>query len=197
MSTFEYSVAQQAFSTGLNATNAHSVSAQHHEAASASVRHDRLAPHFGDSTQQSITTLVELEKQQQEARSLYEIGLDHMKTDIEAADSEAKALNELMESKIKCIEISEAIMDGDKVSAEDHKFLMENDPELYMLSLANIRENDDPKKRKVLEDEKEQSYETVQAIETAETGGGATTVESGVQQTTPDAGVVQNTAETV
>ncbi len=83
---------------------------------------------------------IEQEKQKKE--------LERLRAELDASNKQVEAMKETFDVLIKCMKISGNIISGNKVPASDHKFLMDNDPDLYMLSISTVQENDDPKKMK-------------------------------------------------
>ncbi len=110
----------------------------------------------------------ELEKQREE-QSRLEAEMENLKADFEAAKKEAEAVKEAFDVLIKCIKISGNIISGNKVPGSDHKFLMDNDPDLYMLSISARIPNKDPKELdKVVEKEKKENSQEIHADEITE-----------------------------
>ncbi len=100
---------------------------------------------------------VEQEKQKKE--------LERLRAELDASNKQVEAMKDAFNILIKCMKISGNIISGNKVPAFDHKFLMDNDPDLYMLSISTVRENDDPKKMKqVSKKDGEQEFHFEQAV---------------------------------
>ncbi len=108
----------------------------------------------------------EIEKQKEQQAQM-EAELEQLKADFEASKKEAEAVKEAFDVFIKCIRISGNIISGHKVPASDHNFLMDNDPELYMLSVSARMPNDDPKE--VVKVHKEKKDTEALELELAET----------------------------
>lgn len=75
---------------------------------------------------------------------------DHLKL----TKSQSKEDKNKKDVFLKCLEISRRILAGDEVPPADHKYLMENNPELYLRSILMKKYQDCPRKYKQLtEDE--------------------------------------------
>lgn len=62
--------------------------------------------------------------------------------------------------KLKCMVIATRIRNGDNVPNKDTRFLLENEPEMYLRAVLFRQKNNNPKKYKsILEDEKNDSVE--------------------------------------
>ncbi len=85
-----------------------------------------------------------------------QIDIENLKADFEASEDQMEAARESFDTMIQCIKISNNIISGDNVPASDHKFLIDNDPELYMLSISSKVQKSDPEdKDKVINDEED------------------------------------------
>jgi len=63
------------------------------------------------------------------------------------------------EIRIKCLKIARRIMRGDKVSIKDLQYLMENDPELYLLAIMFRVPKEDPEEHECISDEENNSWD--------------------------------------
>jgi hypothetical protein len=62
--------------------------------------------------------------------------------------------------RLKCMVIATRIRNGDNVPNKDTRFLLENEPEMYLRAILFRQKNNNPKKYKsILEDEKNDSVE--------------------------------------
>ncbi len=87
----------------------------------------------------------------------------------EQSEKQAEAMKESLEKMKRCSKIAKNIQKGHKVPPKDEKYLLENDPKLYMMAMA-LRMLEDPDNKKVkseLKDEEEQQ----QNEEMPEVGG--------------------------
>lgn len=76
----------------------------------------------------------------------------------EQSEKQADAMKESLEKMKRCSKIAKNIQKGHKVPPKDEKYLLENDPKLYMMAMA-LRMLEDPDNKKVkseLKDEEEQ-----------------------------------------
>lgn len=79
----------------------------------------------------------------------------------EQSEKQADAMKESLEKMKRCSKIAKNIQKGHKVPPKDEKYLLENDPKLYMMAMA-LRMLEDPDNKKVkseLKDEEEQQQE--------------------------------------
>ncbi|MCL2153557.1 MAG: hypothetical protein FWH57_11490 [Oscillospiraceae bacterium] len=77
---------------------------------------------------------------------------------LEIARKQGEGVAEYYRSKLKCLIIAMRIMQGDIVPPEDHRFLLEEDPELYKEAMTMRIEKEDPKEHdRVSEDKKKDS----------------------------------------
>lgn len=118
-----------------------------------------LNKHFKDDTvsisDEARALLAEDEKltlHNEKAREVAEI----LKQLEEAPDSSD---NPYMD-KIKCLQIAMRIINGDHVPTKDRKFLLENEPQMYLRASLLRRNNDDPKKYKSLVEDKKDDATT-------------------------------------
>ncbi len=88
--------------------------------------------------------------------------VDMLKNDLEASKSQIEAMSEMMETKLKCLKISGRIINGDTVPTSDHKFLMENEPDLYSMSV-NLRADKSTGKEHESLLEEEKNEDTVES----------------------------------
>lgn len=85
----------------------------------------------------------------------------------EQSEKQADAMKESLEKMKRCSKIAKNIQKGHKVPPKDEKYLLENDPKLYMMAMA-LRMLEDPDNKKVkseLKDEEEQQEEAVSGVE--------------------------------
>ena len=61
------------------------------------------------------------------------------------------------DAQIKCSIIASRIIRGDNVSAKDRRFLMENDPHLYLVAILLRVEKEDPEEYKSITDDEDGS----------------------------------------
>lgn len=84
------------------------------------------------------------------------------------ARSQGEATAKAFENLRKCIIIAMRIMNGDRVPFEDHRFLLENEPEMYYKALMMRRIKEDPEEYdRISEDEEDGVVESA-----ANPGGG-------------------------
>ena len=116
------------------------------------------------------------EKLAQEAQRMREA-----QAEAESGKQELDAAEEGLKVMQRCQEIARRIMRGDKVPPEDERYLMENDPEGYKLTIACRKVKKDPKEwESVLKDDEpaeksgdaEGTEETGAAAESGDTRGG-------------------------
>ena len=92
----------------------------------------------------------------------------------EQSEKQAKAMKESLDKMKRCAKIAKNIQKGHKVPPKDEKYLLENDPKLYMMAMA-LRMLEDPDNKRVkseLKDEEEQQQaEAASGVESA--GGDA------------------------
>lgn len=91
----------------------------------------------------------------------------------EQSEKQADAMKESLEKMKRCSKIAKNIQKGHKVPPKDEKYLLENDPKLYMMAMA-LRMLEDPDNKKVkseLKDEEEQ--QEAEAIPGAESAAQA------------------------
>lgn len=102
---------------------------------------------------------------------------------LESSKEQTEAMEEEFEILSNCMKIAMRILHGDKVPAEDIKYLMENQPDLYKMAMTMQYENDDPKEYdSVLEDEdseadSENSMEPIELSDVIENTTEGTAVE--------------------
>lgn len=88
----------------------------------------------------------------------------------EQSEKQAEAMKESLEKMKRCAKIAKNIQKGHKVPPKDEKYLLENDPKLYMMAMA-LRMLEDPDNKKVkseLKDEEEQQEnEAASGVESA------------------------------
>ncbi len=92
---------------------------------------------------------VEQEKQKKE--------LERLRAELDASNKQVESMKEAFDVLIKCLKISSNIISGNEVSHLDHKFLMDNDPELYMMSISVSIKNDDPKRVKQISEDQDKN----------------------------------------
>jgi hypothetical protein len=91
-----------------------------------------------------------LEKMRTEGREL--------QRQLEAARKQGEGAAEHYKRKLQCLLIAMRIMQGDKVPPEDHRFLAEEEPELYHKAMSMRIEKKDPDEHdRVSEDEENDS----------------------------------------
>lgn len=99
----------------------------------------------------------------------------------EQSDKQAKAMKESLEKMKRCSKIAKNIQKGHKVPPKDEKYLLENDPKLYMMAMA-LRMLEDPDNKRVkseLKDEEEQQQ--AEAASGVESAGGDMSVDIAVE----------------
>lgn len=88
----------------------------------------------------------------------------------EQSDKQAKAMKEALDKMKRCSKIAKNIQKGHKVPPKDEKYLLENDPKLYMMAMA-LRMLEDPDNKRVKselkDEEEEQQNEAVSGVEGA------------------------------
>ncbi len=91
----------------------------------------------------SNSVIIEVKKLMQRKEDEY----DQLQRDLIAARQSASSFGQGFQVKIKCLRIAGRITAGDKVSAQDRKYLAKHDPE--MLAMAEMRkiEKEEPKKK--------------------------------------------------
>ncbi len=81
----------------------------------------------------------------------------------EQSEKQSKAMKESLDKMKRCSKIAKNIQKGHKVPPKDEKYLLENDPKLYMMAMA-LRMLEDPDNKKVKselkKEEEEQQNET-------------------------------------
>lgn len=88
----------------------------------------------------------------------------------EQSEKQAKAMKEALEKMKRCSRIAKNIQKGHKVPPKDEKYLLENDPKLYMMAMA-LRMLEDPDNKRVkseLKDEEEQQNGAASGVEGAD-----------------------------
>lgn len=89
----------------------------------------------------------------------------------EQSEKQAKAMKEALDKMKRCSKIAKNIQKGHKVPPKDEKYLLENDPKLYMMAMA-LRMLEDPDNKRVkseLKDEEEQQQnEAASGVEGAD-----------------------------
>lgn len=95
--------------------------------------------------------------------------------DAETAELDAEA--EHLKVQMKCLEISMRMMKGKKVPPEDERYLMENDPEGYKITLAMRKppKKDEKECESVLDEEDKKSegtFDLEKAVSAESSGGG-------------------------
>ncbi|MCL2088135.1 MAG: hypothetical protein FWH14_01495 [Oscillospiraceae bacterium] len=73
-----------------------------------------------------------------------------MQQQLEETRRQSKVVSDGFETLRKCIVIARRIMDGDKVPKVDHRYLAENEPELYEKAILMKRSRENPEKHKKL-----------------------------------------------
>lgn len=99
----------------------------------------------------------------------------------EQSEKQADAMKESLEKMKRCSKIAKNIQKGHKVPPKDEKYLLENDPKLYMMAMA-LRMLEDPDNKKVkseLKDEEEQQEN--EAIPGVESAGGEVSADIAVE----------------
>lgn len=94
----------------------------------------------------------------------------------EQSEKQAKAMKESLDKMKRCSKIAKNIQKGHKVPPKDEKYLLENDPKLYMMAMAlrMLEEQDNKKVKSELKDEEEQQQnETASGVESAGAEGAA------------------------
>ena len=120
-------------------------------------------------SQAALTVTRQLSKP--EAGGLWELlnpGKDDAKTQAEVI---GEAMSEAMEVMELCSKIAARIRKGDKVPQKDLRYLLQHDPNLYLMATIMQEANDDPKKWDSLVPEEE--------ADQAQTGGKAAATASG------------------
>lgn len=76
----------------------------------------------------------------------------------EQSEKQAEAMKEALEKMKRCSKIAKNIQKGHKVPPKDEKYLLENDPKLYMMAMAMrmLEEPDNKKVKSELKDEEQQ-----------------------------------------
>ncbi|MCL2125526.1 MAG: hypothetical protein FWH33_06005 [Oscillospiraceae bacterium] len=88
-----------------------------------------------------------LEKMRAESREL--------QRQLEAAREQGDGMADYFKKKLQCIIIAMRIMQGDKVPPEDHRFLAEEEPELYHKAMSMRVEKEDPEEYDRLSEDEE------------------------------------------
>ncbi len=105
------------------------------------------------------------QKKQNEQHHEVEINIANIEADLKAATEQAESLKELMGILIRCFETSSNIISGKVVPLFDNKFLLENDPELHMLSVSAASPKNNPSKlAKVVKGKKQMMQEIVERL---------------------------------
>lgn len=92
----------------------------------------------------------------------------------EQSEKQAKAMKESLEKMKRCSKIAKNIQKGHKVPPKDEKYLLENDPKLYMMAMAlRMLEDQDNKrvKSELKNEEEEQQNEMMPSVEGADGAG--------------------------
>ena len=76
----------------------------------------------------------------------------------EQSEKQAKAMKESLDKMKRCSKIAKNIQKGHKVPPKDEKYLLENDPKLYMMAMA-LRMLEDPDNKKVKSELKKEEEE--------------------------------------
>lgn len=89
----------------------------------------------------------------------------------EQSEKQAKAMKEALDKMKRCSKIAKNIQKGHKVPPKDEKYLLENDPKLYMMAMA-LRMLEDPDNKRVKselknDEEEEQQNEAASGVESA------------------------------
>lgn len=74
---------------------------------------------------------------------------------LENSNEQAKAAADAIKVRTNCLMIAMRIMCGDEVPQEDHKYLIKNDPQLYMQAILMKTTKENPKKHKRLSEDEE------------------------------------------
>ncbi|MCL2078626.1 MAG: hypothetical protein FWH17_02150 [Oscillospiraceae bacterium] len=101
----------------------------------------------------------------------------------------SEGLAEGWKIKIKCLQIAMRIMSGNEVPKEDHRFLMENDAELYSRAISmKIQKTDPEEYDRLSEDDKDKDNTTQQADSPKDTQMADQVAENSVEQVIDQAG---------
>lgn len=74
---------------------------------------------------------------------------------LENMRAQSNAMADSAKVRMKCLLIATRIMSGDEVPNTDHRYLAQNDPELYTRAVSLRTENPDPKKHKSIAEDGE------------------------------------------
>jgi hypothetical protein len=92
-------------------------------------------------------------------RAAAEGNLERMRESLEAAKEMGEGMAEFFQIKIKCLVIAMRIIKGDEVPAADHRFLAENDLELYTKAMSMRQQNPKPEKHDRLSEDPDAGVE--------------------------------------
>ena len=114
-----------------------------------------------------------------------------LREELERAGEAGEGAAEMWKIEIKCLQIAMRIMSGNKVPPADHRFLMDNKPELYAKAITMKMEKVDPKELDRLSEEEEESIAGDPESAAAESTGGAEAVpEPGAEAVATDSSLV-------
>ena len=148
---------------------AYTRTAENAAAASGTAKTPTASANASREINDSVSIFISKDSGPRSAESIKFLDLLRQLTDArKQGDDYAKSLDTLR----KCIVIAMRIIEGDKVPMEDHRFLMENEPEMYYKALMMRRIKEDPDEYdRISEDEEEEE----QAFDSAAAGRAAVT----------------------